>query len=74
MDLFISTLSQMVFLFALIIIGFVVTKLGAVPTSAAGILSKLENNIFIPALVMGTFIKTSRLTHSKLLGSFFFSA
>ena len=57
MDLFLSTLQQMVFLFALIIIGYAVTKLGAVPKTAAGILSKLENNIFIPALVMGTFIK-----------------
>ena len=57
MGLFTSTLGQMVFLFIFIIIGFAVTKLGAVPQSAAGILSKLENNIFIPALVMGTFIK-----------------
>lgn len=57
MQLFISTLEQMVFLFSLIIIGYVVTKLGTVPKTAAGILSKLENNIFIPALVMGTFIK-----------------
>ncbi len=57
MELFISTLEQMVFLFAFIIIGYTVTKLGAVPKTAAGILSKLENNIFIPALVMGTFIK-----------------
>lgn len=57
MGLFISTLGQMVFLFIFIIIGYAVTKLGAVPQNASGILSKLENNIFIPALVMGTFIK-----------------
>jgi predicted permease len=29
--------------------------LGAVPASGAGVLSKLENNLFIPALVMSTF-------------------
>ena len=62
MELFISTLEQMVFLFAFIIIGYTVTKLGAVPKSAAGILSKLENNIFIPALVMGTFIKNFKVS------------
>ena len=65
MELFISTLEQMVFLFAFIIIGYVVTKLGAVPKSAAGILSKLENNIFIPALVMGTFIKNFKVSTKK---------
>ena len=51
MELFISTLEQMVFLFAFIIIGYTVTKLGAVPKTAAGILSKLENNIFIQNLM-----------------------
>ena len=62
MELFISTIGQMVFLFALIIIGYAVSKTGAVPKSAAGILSKLENNVFIPALVMGTFIKNFTMT------------
>ena len=57
MELFLSALEQMIFLFAFIAIGYAVTKLGAIPKTAAGILSKLENNIFIPALVMGTFIK-----------------
>ena len=39
-----------------ILIGFVVAKLKVVNSDASGVLSKLENNIFIPALVMGTFI------------------
>ena len=65
MELFVSTLEQMVFLFALILIGYTVTRLGAVPNTAAGILSKLENNIFIPALVMGTFIKNFTVSTFK---------
>ncbi|MBE6602642.1 MAG: hypothetical protein E7637_09120 [Ruminococcaceae bacterium] len=57
MELFTSTLNQMIFLFALIVIGYLVAKLGAVPITASGVLAKLENNIFIPALVLTTFLK-----------------
>lgn len=57
MNIFYPTLNQMGFLFSLILIGFILAKCGAVPASAAGILSKLENNLFIPALVLGTFMK-----------------
>jgi len=39
-----------------ILIGFAVAKLKVVNSDASSVLSKLENNIFIPALVMGTFI------------------
>jgi len=57
MDLFAPTISRMIFLFAFIIIGYIVTKTGQLPSSSANILSKMENMIFIPALVLGTFIK-----------------
>lgn len=57
MQLFQSTLEQMIFLFALILVGYLVTKLGAVPKNASAVLAKLENNVFIPALVLGTFLK-----------------
>ena len=56
MTLFLSTLNQMGFLFLLIVIGYIVVRVGAVPAGAAVTLSKMENNIFIPALVMGTFM------------------
>ena len=39
------------------VIGFTVAKLGVVGKEASSVLSKLENTVFIPALVMGTFIK-----------------
>ena len=56
MQLFISTANQMVYLFALIIIGFILSKIGVLPDGTEKIIAKPENNIFIPALVMGTFI------------------
>ena len=56
MTLFTSTLEQMAFLFSLIVIGYLLVKCKILDGSAAGILSKLENWLFVPALVMGTFI------------------
>lgn len=57
MDLFVPTLNQMIFLFAFIFLGYILAKLKVVPHGSAGILAKLENCIFIPALVMQTFIQ-----------------
>ena len=57
MDVLISTLQQMSVLMGLILIGYIVSRLGAVPASGAAVLSKMENNVFIPALVLSTFWK-----------------
>ncbi len=57
MNIFATTLSQMVFLFSLIVIGYLLAKCGVVQSSAAGVLAKMENFVFIPALVMVTFIE-----------------
>lgn len=64
MTVFISTLNQTAFLFAFIVIGFILAKLKQIPENSASVLSKLENTIFIPALVGGTFI--SDFTPEKL--------
>lgn len=56
MTVFLSTLNQMAFLLLLIAIGYLLTRLKAVPDNAPASLSKLENNVFIPALVLGTFM------------------
>lgn len=56
MSLFLSTLNQMGFLLLLMVAGFVLVKVKAVPENCTQVLSKLENNLFIPALVMGTFM------------------
>lgn len=57
MTVFLSTLEQMGFLFTLIALGYLLTKLRAVPEGTAAVLSKLENLLFIPSLVCGTFLK-----------------
>lgn len=71
MSVFFSTLSQMGFLLLLIAIGFVLARTGAVPASGAGVLSRLENNVFIPALVLGTFMEGFTLERLSTAGSFF---
>ena len=57
MGVFTSTLNQIAFLFGFIVIGYLLVKCKILPDNSAEVLSKLENNIFIPALVMGTFIE-----------------
>ena len=56
MSVFISALSQIAFLFGFILIGFILVKSKIMPENSAEVLSKLENNIFLPALIMETFI------------------
>ena len=51
-----ATLNQIAFLFLFIIIGYIIARFGFISNNAQGVLSKLENLIFIPALVLGTFI------------------
>jgi len=57
MTVFLSTLNQTAFLFSFIAIGFFFAKSKQIPENSATVLSKLENLLFIPALVGGTFIK-----------------
>lgn len=75
MQIFISTLSQMAFLFFLIAVGFILVKTKAVGEGGAAVLAKLENTVFIPALVLRTFVENftpERLGKSGVLfaGSF----
>lgn len=56
MDVFIPILTQMLVLFAFIAIGFLLYRIKVIPDNGTVVLSKLENTIFVPALVMGTFI------------------
>ncbi len=57
MSIFTTTLNQISFLFGFIVIGYILVKLKVLPENSAAVLSKLENTVFIPALVMGTFIE-----------------
>ena len=56
-----ATTEQMLVLFSLILMGYVVAKLKVVPENTATVLSKLENNLFVPALVLGTFTENFRV-------------
>ena len=64
MQLLMTSLGQMTVLFLLILIGFLLAKLKAIPENTSMALSKLENNLFVPALVLGTFV--SNFTVEKL--------
>lgn len=57
MNIFLPTLSQMAFLFLLIAVGFILVKTRAVGENGASVLAKLENTVFIPALVLRTFVE-----------------
>lgn len=56
MGVLIATLNQTAFLFLFIVLGFILSRWKFIPDNAQAVLSKLENYIFIPALVLGTFI------------------
>ena len=64
MKLWTASLNQMAFLVLLILIGYILVRLGVVEAKTGKILSKLETNLFMPAMVMGAFIK--RLTVQTL--------
>ena len=51
----------MLVLFSYILLGYLLAKLKAVPDNSATVLSKLENNLFVPALVLGTFAGNFRV-------------
>lgn len=65
MELFTSALSQMLVLFLFIAIGFVLQKTKIVPESGAGVISKLENNLFVPAVVLSTFMQNCTVGYIK---------
>ena len=57
MNVFTPIFNQMLCLFLFIAIGFILSKWKFVPDNADRVLSRLENFVLVPALVMGTFIK-----------------
>ena len=64
----------MIFLFSFIAIGYLLARRGFLPAISAAILSRFENMLFIPALVLGTFIHNFTLaTLSSAWKIFLFS-
>lgn len=70
MNVFFPTIDRMFFLFSFIIIGYLLVRLRVLDVTAAGVLSKLENKVFLPAMVMGTFLKS--FTPARLSESWWF--
>lgn len=56
MTVFYATLNQTAFLFVFILAGWFLSRGKFVPENSRTVLSKLENTVFIPALVLGTFV------------------
>lgn len=56
MTVFVSTLDRMAFLMLLLLAGYLLVRVKIIPGEGAGLLSKMENWLFVPALVMGTFM------------------
>ncbi len=54
--IFSITIQQMFVLVFLIFLGYILMKTGLLPTNSETVLSKLENYLFLPALVLSTFI------------------
>lgn len=52
MQIFANTLEQMLVMFILIALGFMLRKIKAIPDSSATVLSRLETYIFVPALIL----------------------
>lgn len=65
MEVFLTTLNQMLVLFLFIAAGYIIKKKDLVPENAATLLSKVENMIFIPALVIYTFMTRCTLENLK---------
>ena len=71
MELFFSTLNQTLYLFMFIIMGYVLCRFRIMPENSDSILAKLENYIFMPALVMGTFIDKFTVDNLQTTGKIF---
>ena len=57
LPVFAATLSPMLMMFACMVIGFILNKKKLCPENTASVLSKLENYVLVPALIINTFMK-----------------
>lgn len=68
MDIFYSTLTQMLVMFCFMIIGYLANRFSLLPENSATVLSKLENYVLVPALVFDTFMNNCQ--HGALKSNF----
>lgn len=65
MEIFELTLTQMLNMFSLILVGFILTKLNILPKGSDKVISKLETYAFAPALVLGNKIVNCTVENFK---------
>ena len=70
-EIFLTTMNQILFLILLIGIGFVLTKTGVIKDEASGMLAKLESMIFVPAVVMQSAMQNFTVDKLKSAGLLF---
>lgn len=56
MNMFFSAFQQMLFMFIFMLLGYVLRKKKWIPDNSSSVLSKLENLVFMPCLVLNTFM------------------
>ena len=64
-DVFKATLNPMLVLFICILVGFILNKKSILPDNAAAVLSKLENYVLVPSLIIHTFMKYCTIASLK---------
>ena len=73
MEVFLPILSQTILLMLFVLLGFVFAKWKLVPDNTAVGLSKLETLLFLPALMLGTFLKNFTVERFASVGTVFLS-
>ncbi len=66
MEIILSTLNQLAFLFLMIGVGYLLARTKVLDQEAAGVLSKLEITVLIPALILLTFIERFNVNTLKM--------
>lgn len=59
MQTFFAVFDQMLFLFTCILIGYILRKANIIPDDSATVVSKIENNVCIPALILSITLSNS---------------
>lgn len=71
MAVFLATLEQLAFLFSFILLGYLLARKNIIPDNAHSVLSKLESWVFMPCLVLGSFIENFTLEKLSSAGGLF---
>lgn len=70
MDVFSSALEQMLFMFLFMLLGYTLRKRRLIPPNSSSVLSKLENLVFMPCLVLNTFMTRCTVDNLRAKMSF----